>query len=85
MERKRINKMREYEYYNLDDCIKRNEFGKYIRCIFKKNGYRLDRVTKSLRKEIYNKIDFAAYCAVKQYIRDKQNIDVKEKEVKNPF
>ena len=47
MERKRINKMREYEYYNLDDCIKRNEFGKYIRCIFKKNGYRLDRVTKS--------------------------------------
>ena len=77
--------MREYEYYNLDDCIKRNEFGKYIRCIFKKNAYRLDRVTKSLRNEIYNRIDFAAYCAVKKYIRDKQEIEETKTETKSPF
>ena len=77
--------MKEHEYYYLDDCIKRNEFGKYVRFVFRQNGSRLDRVNKSLRNRIYHQIDFAVYCAVKSYIKDKENIYIKEKEVKNPF
>ena len=78
--------MKEYEYYNIEDCIKQTEFNKYIRSIFKSNKYKLDRVNKSLRKEIYRRMELAAYCSVKSYINDiETKLKSSREEVNNPF